>query len=404
MVLLVLLSGRSGAQTFFFEGFETPGFRAVDGGFTTFNDTDPVSVFSWTGDAGVVRGAQALVIQRTMATGSGSANSDLLAATFAGRTGTVSVQTWLRLDSTSGFYGAWPLQLHGLGNPDGTNAEIFIRGDTPSLVVQTGGRAGFVPCTPTMKLPDAGWHLLELITTGNGTDAGLARGFIDGVPFCQSANDWSGYPAGRLLTGTSAYDRGWAGTMVLDELRVADGIVVNRLEVTPGALAGTVGDCLPLTLDTGSIDDAGALDRSITVDWVLTQGDVALSNAGCTGPGATSVPLSARTTFGVKLVSAGTAQVQVISPGLLGGALLRYDIEPFDAGTPDAGQLENDAGRDPQRLAVGCGCSSASSPWGLLTFALVLVRRLSAGVRESRSLRPGCCSSGRRSRGVQERG
>ncbi|MDP3153989.1 MAG: hypothetical protein Q8N23_15050 [Archangium sp.] len=389
LVLLVLLSGRSGAQTFFFEGFETAGFMAVDGGFTQFNDADPVSVFSWTGDAGVIRGAQALVVQRTMTTGSGPANSDLLRATFPGHTGTVSVQTWLRLDSSSGFYGAWPVQLHGVGNPGGTNAEILIRGSTPSLQVQTGGRAGFRPCTPTMTLPDAGWHLLELITTGNGTDAGLARGYIDGVPFCESANDWSGYPVGFLLTGTSAYERAWAGTMVLDELRVADGVLVDRLEVTPGALAGTVGDCLPLTLDTGSIDDAGALDRTLTVDWAVTQGAVALSSAGCTdwdgGSVSTNVPLSARTVFGVKLVSAGPAEVQVVSAGLLGGATLRFNIEPLDAGSPDAGLMENDAGRDPQRLAVGCSCSSASdAAWSLWVLALFFIQAL----RESGAARP----------------
>ena len=195
LLLRVLLSGRSGAQTFLSEGFETTGFVAVDGGFTMFNDVDPVSVFSWTGDAGVIRGAQALV----------------------------------------------------------------------------------------------------------------------------------------------------------------------------------------------------------------------LSNAGCTewdgGSGSTSVPLSARTVFSVKLVSAGPAEVRVVSPGLLGGATLQFTIEPFDAGTPDAGLMDNDAGRDPQRLAVGCSCSSASGAlWSLPCLAILLWHRLSAGARESRWLRPACCNSGRRSRAVRERG
>ncbi|MDP1823348.1 MAG: hypothetical protein Q8L48_08905 [Archangium sp.] len=290
------------------------------------------------------------------------------------------------------------MQLHCQGNPSGTNAEIVIQGAGAQLRVQTGGRSGFRPCTPTRGLPDAGWHLFELLTTGNGTLQGTARGFIDGEEFCSSTNDWTGYPAFQAFTGTGAYDQGWVGALVVDEFRVAAGVPVDRLEVTAGVLTGTEGDCLALTVDTGGIDDAGVLDRTILVNWLQSPGGdgglVALSNVGCTewdgGVADLSFPLSARTDYGVKLVRAGSFEVSVESPGLLGGALLRFDVLEADAGLADAGVADagvdvNDAGAETDagptpgslHLAVGCACSSApvNGAWWLLVFAVTARRR-----------------------------
>ncbi|MDP1823349.1 MAG: hypothetical protein Q8L48_08910 [Archangium sp.] len=105
-LLLIMVAASPGwSQTLIYESFETPGYVTFDGGFTYFRDVDPVSVFSWTPDAGAVVGAQSLVVRRTMSTGTGVANSDHLQADFAALAGTVTAQAWLRVDSTTGVYG-----------------------------------------------------------------------------------------------------------------------------------------------------------------------------------------------------------------------------------------------------------------------------------------------------------
>jgi hypothetical protein len=411
----LLLAASSLAQTLVHDGFETPGFVATDGGLTSEIDTDVNTVLSWTADAGAVAGRQALRVERVVATGTGPANSDSLSAFIPPQVGVVTAQVWVKLSSDSGIYGAWPVQLHGLNNSQGTNAELVIRGPTPVLRVQAIGHTGYAPCASTTTLPDAEWHLLELLTTGNGTDAGLARGFLDGVEVCSSTADWSNLPVNQVFVGTEAYDRAWVGTMVLDELRVSQGVPVNRLVSAVPVSSGAVGDCLALQLDTRGLDDAGVLDRALSVRITTgPNGDggvVALGGLGCGdadgGPANDTRSMNGPLELGLRLVAPGGAELLVESPGLLGAAhfqlqVLALDAGPVDAGLDDDGGLsdagdpdagdpdagEPDAGdadtgqRGSRQLVLGCGCSDVeAAPWALLAVLALTLRHGRLGGR-----------------------
>lgn len=416
--MLVVVALPSFAQVLISEGFETQGFVARDGGFTSFDDSDPLSVFRWTDDAGVVVGAQALEVRRTVASGTGSASSDGMFAEFFSSSRTLTAQLWVRMTASSATWGAWPVQLHGLNNPSGTNAEIIILGNPmPQLIVRTDGRQGGRSCTPVSALPDSEWHLLELVVTGNGTTTGNARGYIDGAFFCESQNDWSGYPATRVLTGTTAFDREWVGSMVLDELLLVEGQRGDRIDLPVIALTGTEGDCVDFPVDVGGIDDAGVLDPPAVLRAVVETnagGDVSLDPQGCQGWDGGGLPLtrslSGPTIFGLTLRRAGSLVMTVDAPGLLGGGDVSVFINPRDAGVPDAGSIDagsldagsadagpvdagevdagvdggssidagsiaSDAGTpDSGAFLVGCGCQS-SSGLSAIGFVLLITRR-----------------------------
>lgn len=325
------------AQTALSDSFEG------DGGLTTLYDVDPQMDLAITTDFSVT-GTHALRLTHH-ANGNGVGNSDNLSAELPSLTGTVTVSGWVRMESTNGEYGDYPLQVHGLGNPNGTNAELLLTGTGMLNVgLNTQGRSGFHRCPTTVAVTPGEWHLLELITFGNGTDAGVAQGFVDGQPVCTDGNDWSEYPMSTVFVGAGAYLRQWDGTVWIDEVRVTQGVAADRVE--GAAVPGPAGTCSTLAVIQAG---AGIADSFAPVElfWRI-DGGVQVVEDDCVTPRAAPWTIGQSQTTRLRLLAPGPASIELIAPGLL-GASLNLVVTPGDGGTPDAGAADAgaaDAGAD----------------------------------------------------------
>ena len=368
MLAVLVCGGAAAAQTVLFDSFEG------DGGLTTTRDLDPNVDLAVAEDAGLA-GGRALRLESRIA-GTGVTTSDHLSGFFTPLTGVFTVQAWVRLTSTSGAWGPFAVQLHGQNNPNGTNAELLLRGTGALFAgVGTGGRRNFVQCADGVPVPDEGWHLHELVVRDDGVDGGSVTGYVDGVEGCTVANDWSGFPGNELLVGAGAYLREWTGVMWVDHVRVTQGVAVDRL--VGAADGGVVGTCVPLQLDVAGVLPGAMVDREVRVRW-RGDGGVVPSTERCLDviPQGAAVPLRIPS---LRLVTPGVQAVVLESDGLMPVTVV-VNVEAVDAGEVDAGVEAVDAGADdagrpsPRVAQVGCACGNAEGVAAVL-WVVTLARR-----------------------------
>jgi len=327
----------------------------------------------------------------TDATGAGSTarvNSKLDRVFDAGEVERSYVRFWLRSSSRAPNF-VTILQV-GKGGT-GVNArqqDLVLERDT--LEVNGFGANGLKQYDGQLTL-DGGWHLVEFMWEGVGTDAGSRELYLDGVLGTRSEGlDFVWSQRQRELTLGETYSlESFQGVFDVDDLRLSELPPASRLSLADADASVSVGLCEALTLvlldSRGSQVTSGApTSMVVELDLVGVPGTVH-GDPLCSTASSLQVAKGEAGPWriGVRVFDGGTGALLIRPDDLLdqrapllavmapgppdaGGA----DGGTAGAGAPDGGPVDGGT----SRYGVGCGCVDAPAVTSELLLALVLLR------------------------------
>ncbi len=302
--------------------------------------------------------------------GSGVGNGRFVRRPSSEAFGDVYLRYWVRISTTGGSGGPYPVQLHS-SLVSGTIAEMSLLGTPAVARLNCSDNLSFRICPTAAAFAADTWHLVQLGLEGLGTIKGRCVLRVDDQPVCEMAADWVGHGVRDILAGAGAFDKSWDGVMDLDDVLLVKGQPPPARLLLSGPSAADAGTCVAYQVSVRNDFDGGistlasATQAEITSPRAITVWPSPL----CAGDAGTVVTLGAGL-LDIGLVfggPAGTTRVNAVglSQGLIGGSVM-VDVNLVDAGVADAGVAS--------MLAVGCGCSQSPGVPMLFLLALGLAR------------------------------
>lgn len=191
-------------------------------------------------------------------------------------------------------------------------AEVVVAGTGALSLGGVDAALNYVTTTSASTAATNTWHLVELLLTGVGTNAGARKLYLNGTLAAQSSGiDWTGVTVDQLVDGqVFSGNRAFQGIDDFDDLRASRAVMPSRLVLTAPAMADRV--C------SGAVT-IEARDSDGTARGVVEPLALALSVSGITGAffsdascttSVSSVPLpvgTSRATVFFRPATAGTA-------------------------------------------------------------------------------------------------